>query len=154
MKSIFFILSSLFFITSCSNSNPEKAQGNLVTNPVSASDPNADIAGEAPIMTFVENIHNFGTLVDGEVVTHKFKFTNTGKTALIISSASASCGCTVPSYPKTPIQPGEEGAIDVEFNSSGKVGAFDKNITITANTIPTQFYLVIRGEVKPNNTTK
>lgn len=88
MKSIFFILSSLFFITSCSNSNPEKAQGNLVTNPVSASDPNADIAGEAPIMTFVENIHNFGTLVDGEVVTHKFKFTNTGKTALIISSAS------------------------------------------------------------------
>lgn len=154
MKSICIILVSLLLITSCGNSNPEKAKGNLVDNPLSASNPDADPALEAPVMTFSENIHNFGTLVDGEVVSHQFKFTNTGKTALIISSASASCGCTVPSYPKTPIQPGEEGAINVEFNSSGKVGAFDKNITITANTVPTQVYLVIRGEVKPNNALK
>jgi hypothetical protein len=109
------------------------------------------LAAEAPVMTFKDNIHNFGTLVDGEVVTYKFKFTNTGKSNLLISSATASCGCTVPSYPKTPIAPGEEGTIDVEFNSSGKVGAFDKNVTITSNTVPNQIYLVIRGEVKSNN---
>jgi hypothetical protein len=99
-------------------------------------------------MTFEENIHNFGTLVDGEVVTYKFKFKNTGNADLIISNASASCGCTIPSYPKEPITPGTEGAIDVQFNSTGKVGTFDKNVTITSNTIPTQIYLVIRGEVK------
>jgi hypothetical protein len=151
MKYTFLLLSSLFLLASCGESNPEKAKGDLVENPMSASNPDADLAAEAPVMTFKENIHNFGTLVDGEVVTYKFKFTNTGKSNLLISSATASCGCTVPSYPKTPIAPGEEGTIDVEFNSSGKVGAFDKNVTITSNTVPSQIYLVIRGEVKPNN---
>lgn len=151
MKYTFLILSSLLFLGSCSQSTPGKADANLVENPLSANNPDANLAEKAPVMTFKENIHNFGTLTDGEVVTYKFKFTNTGKSDLIISSASASCGCTVPSYPKTPIAPGEEGAIDVEFNSSGKVGVFDKNVTITANTIPTQVYLVIKGEVKPAN---
>ncbi|MDP3930002.1 MAG: DUF1573 domain-containing protein [Bacteroidota bacterium] len=150
MKYTIVVLSSFLLLVSCGNSSPDKAKGSLVENPMSATNPEADVAAEAPIMTFKENIHNFGNLVDGEVVTYKFKFTNTGKSDLIISSASASCGCTVPSYPKTPIAPGKEGSIDVEFNSSGRVGTFDKNITITANTIPTQVYLVIRGEVKPN----
>ncbi|MDZ4668232.1 MAG: DUF1573 domain-containing protein [bacterium] len=142
-----FIATTLFFLVSC-GSDPNKASGDLVSNPISANDTTASLSDKAPIMTFDENIHNFGTLVDGEVVTYKFKFKNTGNADLIISNASASCGCTVPKYPKEPITPGTESAIEVQFNSSGKVGAFDKNVTITSNTIPTQIYLVIRGEVK------
>lgn len=139
---------SMFILVSCGEDGSKKASGDLVSNPISANDTLANLAETAPIMTFAENIHDFGTLVDGEVVTYKFKFKNTGNADLIISNASASCGCTIPSYPKEPIIPGGEGAIDVQFNSSGKVGTFDKNVTITSNTIPTQIYLVIRGEVK------
>ncbi len=139
---------SMFILVSCGEDGGKKASGDLVSNPISANDTLANLAETAPIMTFAENIHDFGTLVDGEVVTYKFKFKNTGNADLIISNASASCGCTIPSYPKEPIIPGGEGAIDVQFNSSGKVGTFDKNVTITSNTIPTQIYLVIRGEVK------
>ena len=139
---------SMFILVSCGEDGNKKASGDLVSNPISANDTLANLAETAPIMTFAENIHDFGTLVDGEVVTYKFKFKNTGNADLIISNASASCGCTIPSYPKEPIIPGGEGAIDVQFNSSGKVGTFDKNVTITSNTIPTQIYLVIRGEVK------
>ena len=97
---------------------------------------------------FEEESHEFGNIKEGTMATFEFKFKNTGNADLIISNASASCGCTIPSYPKEPIIPGGEGAIDVQFNSSGKVGTFDKNVTITSNTIPTQIYLVIRGEVK------
>ncbi len=139
---------SMFILVSCGEDGNKKASGDLVSNPISANDTLANLAETAPIMTFAENIHDFGTLLDGEVVTYKFKFKNTGNADLIISNASASCGCTIPSYPKEPIIPGGEGAIDVQFNSSGKVGTFDKNVTITSNTIPTQIYLVIRGEVK------
>jgi hypothetical protein len=144
----FIIAASFLILVSCGASESKKASGDLVNNPISASDTMASLSETAPIMTFEENIHNFGTLVDGEVVTYKFKFKNTGNADLIISNASASCGCTIPSYPKEPITPGSEGAIDVQFNSSGKVGTFDKNVTITSNTIPNQIFLVIRGEVK------
>jgi hypothetical protein len=146
MKKFLFVC-SLAVIFACNN-NPKKASSDVVNNPLSASDTSASLEENAPIMTFDENIHDFGMLVDGEVVTYKFKFKNTGKGDLIISGASASCGCTVPSYPKEPLSPGAESAIDVQFNSSGKVGTFEKNVTITSNTIPTQIYLVIRGEVK------
>lgn len=142
------IAASFLILVSCGANDSKKASGDLVNNPISASDTMASLSETAPIMTFEENIHNFGTLIDGEVVTYKFKFKNTGNADLIISNASASCGCTIPSYPKEPITPGSEGAIDVQFNSTGKVGTFDKNVTITSNTIPTQIYLVIRGEVK------
>jgi hypothetical protein len=91
MKYTIVVLSSFLLLVSCGNSSPDKAKGSLVENPMSATNPEADVAAEAPIMTFKENIHNFGNLVDGEVVTYKFKFTNTGKSDLIISSASASC---------------------------------------------------------------
>ena len=55
---------------------------------------------------FEETKHNFGTIKEGEKVKHIYKFKNTGDNPLIISNAVASCGCTVPSYPKEPIPPG------------------------------------------------
>ncbi len=111
-------------------------------------DSNAQGSDKAPFMTFEENIHDFGILKDGEVVTYKFKFKNTGNSDLIISSASASCGCTVPSYPKEALKPGAESAIDVQFNSSGKLGKNEKQITIISNTVPNQVYLIIKAEVQ------
>lgn len=149
MKRILFAASlcSLFILGACEDKSNGKASTNLVENPVSANDTSASAADNAPIMSFSENIHDFGKLVDGEVVTYKFKFVNTGKSDLLISNAVASCGCTVPSYPKEPIAPGVEASIDVQFNSSGKVGIFDKSVTISANTIPSETILAIKGEV-------
>jgi hypothetical protein len=73
-----------------------------------------------PVISFDKKIWDFGTITDGEVVEHTFRFTNTGTNDLIISNASASCGCTIPEWPKEPIAPGEKGEIKVEFNSNGK----------------------------------
>ena len=91
-------------------------------------------SNKEPAISFNNKIWDFGTITDGEVVEHTFRFTNTGTKDLVISSASASCGCTIPEWPKEPIAPGEKGEIKVEFNSNGKKDMVTKDITILANT--------------------
>ncbi|MGL5888568.1 MAG: DUF1573 domain-containing protein [Bacteroidia bacterium] len=88
----------------------------------------------APVMTFEQTEFNFGTIRQGEVVTHEFRFRNTGKEPLIINSAQGSCGCTVPEYSKEPIKPGGSGTVKVTFNSAGKLNVQDKTVTITYDT--------------------
>lgn len=115
---------------------------------------NPNVAGEqaapnpdAPVMTFSESEYNFGDIKQGDVVKHTFEFTNTGKTPLLIENATASCGCTVPQWPKDPVAPGAKGTIDVQFNSAGKSGVQNKQITITANTQPNTTMIAIKGNV-------
>jgi hypothetical protein len=84
-------------------------------------------------MVFDEKMHDFGTITEGEKVKHSFHFRNVGEHPLLITNAVASCGCTVPSYPKEPIPPGGDGNIEVEFNSSNRVGHQQKNVMIYSN---------------------
>jgi len=112
-------------------------------------------ASDAPVMKFETEHHDFGKIVSGDKVTYEFKFTNTGKSPLIITDAVASCGCTTPTWPKQPIKPGEAGGIKVTFNSAGKMGLQDKQITVTANTKPAQNLVHLIGEVDmPTSTNK
>jgi len=99
------------------------------------------------VIKFKELTYDFGKIKQGDKVTYDFKFTNTGKSPLIIKDAIASCGCTKPEWPTTPIKPGESGAIKVTFNSASKMGLQDKQITITANTNPAQNLVHLIGEV-------
>ena len=103
---------------------------------------------DAPIIKFEKDLYDFGVITAGETVHYDFKFKNTGKSPLIITNASATCGCTIPEYPTKPIKPGEEGVIKVVFNSLGKVGIQDKVVTITSNANPVTTNVHIVGEVK------
>lgn len=96
---------------------------------------------------FVKDIYDFGQITEGNIVTYAFEFKNTGKIPLIIKNAVASCGCTVPNWPKEPINPGETGKINVVFNTVAKKGLQDKVITLTANTLPIETKLHLIGEV-------
>ena len=84
----------------------------------------------------IDSVYNFGNITEGEKVTYNFRFKNSGKKPLVITSTSASCGCTVPEKPEKPILPGETGFIKVVFNSKGKVGHNEKTITVVPNTNP------------------
>jgi hypothetical protein len=106
-------------------------------------------AEDAPAMTFTEKEFDFGTIKEGDVVTHVFKFTNTGKTPLVIQNASAPCGCTVPDWPHEPVAPGATGEINVKFNSKGKSGLQNKPVTIVANTQPDVSTVTLKGNVEP-----
>ena len=146
------ILISTLILTSiaCSNNTGNQAGTEIVTNPATAENPNAENVNATEI-TFDENMFDFGTIKEGELVNHKFKFKNTGKNPLLITNASASCGCTVPNWPKEPIAPGQGGEIDVTFNSEGKPNHAEKSVTVVANTTPTNTMLLIKGEVTPAN---
>jgi hypothetical protein len=96
---------------------------------------------------FVEEEFDFGTITQGESVTHEFKFTNVGTEPLIISKAEGSCGCTVPVFSKEPIMKDQTGSIKVTFNSAGKFGMQDKTITLTSNAARNPMIIHVKGNV-------
>lgn len=104
--------------------------------------------GPTTSIKFEESTFNFGTVKQGEKVTHVYKFKNTGDEPLTIKNAKGSCGCTVPEWPKEPIAPGAESEITVSFDSKGKSNKQTKTVTITANTEPAQTRLTITGTVE------
>lgn len=84
-------------------------------------------------ITFKEKSVDFGDIKQGDKVSHTFELTNTGKVPLVISNVAATCGCTVPSWPKDPIAPGAKAEIQVSFNSAGKMGKQNSVVRIYSN---------------------
>ena len=88
-----------------------------------------------PVMTFEKTSHDFGTLHEGDIVKHVYKFKNTGNAPLLIQRIKASCGCTIPSnWKKEPIMPGESGEFTVQFNTRNKIHKQHKTVTVYCNT--------------------
>ncbi len=99
-------------------------------------------------ISFEDTQHDFGEITEGDVVRHAFKFTNTGDNPLVITRAQATCGCTVPEWPKAPIAPGESGEIVVEFNSKNRTGHQKKNVLIYSNAQLEAMSIGFKAEVK------
>ena len=108
---------------------------------------------EGAEIKFEKTSHDFGTFTESNSkVTCTFKFTNTGDKLLVIHQAIASCGCTVPQYPKEPIKPGESGEIIVTYDGEGKFpGHFRKSITLRTNAKQEIVRLYVEGEMLGSN---
>lgn len=143
MKKIFLILLAATALTACQQSKSKTAADSTSTDK-----PAVVLSPDAPVISFEHGMYNFGKITQGEKVQYDFKFTNTGKSPLIINEATATCGCTIPEKPKDPIKPGESGVIKVVFNSTGKMGMQDKVVTITSNGNPSTTEVHLIGEVK------
>lgn len=133
-----------------------KAEGpisnaDIIRNPVSAEGP-VDTVNVAK-MAFMETFFDFGEVQEGEIVKHTYQFTNAGRVPLIITDARSTCGCTVPTWPKEPIEPGDSGVISVEFNTKSKYREQKKPIIITANTYPARTTVYLEGFVNPEEAT-
>ncbi|GAB3219146.1 hypothetical protein GCM10027454_08160 [Algoriphagus aestuariicola] len=85
------------------------------------------------VITFEEKSVDFGDIVQGAKVEHTFVLTNSGSAPLVISNVAATCGCTVPSWPKEPVAPGKSAEIKVSFNSTGKMGKQNSVVRIYSN---------------------
>ena len=110
---------------------------------------NVAMAQKPAEIKFDKLTHDFGTFSEKDpVVSCTFSFTNVGEVPLVINQAVASCGCTVPEYTKTPIQPCEKGEIKVTYNGTGKFpGHFKKSITVRTNGAVEMTRLYIEGEM-------
>ncbi|MEO6818403.1 MAG: DUF1573 domain-containing protein [Ginsengibacter sp.] len=106
------------------------------------------VVTDTTTVQIIDSIYNFGKVTDGEKVVYSYRFKNTGKFPLIISSAHASCGCTVPEKPEQPIKPGETGFLKVVFDSKGRIGQVQKEVTVVSNAYPSFPVLLLTGEVE------
>jgi hypothetical protein len=100
------------------------------------------------VITWEKSTHDFGSITEGEKVSHTFKFTNTGNAPLVLTNVEVTCGCTTPKgWPRDPIAPGSSGELTVAFNSAGKSGIQNKVITVVSNSIGTTNQVIISVNV-------
>lgn len=135
---------AIFGFTSCKENAADKVQAENVEE-AAVRDAQAVVY---PEINFEATEHDFGTIEQGTNVEHTFTFTNTGNAPLVITNANSSCGCTVPTWTKEPIAPGETGEMLVKFNGSGQ-NQVTKTVNITANTESGKEQLKIKAFVTP-----
>ena len=134
-------LSTLFFSVNGQNKNVQKAnnENNVTQKSTKSSDATID---------FESKVVDYGVIEHNSDGARKFVFTNNGTEPLIIKNAKGSCGCTVPTWPREPIAPGETAEIGVKY-ATNRVGKFTKTITLTTNADKRPVILTVKGEVKP-----
>ena len=116
----------------------EKATEKIENANVEAAAVRDASANKMAVMSFDKTFHDFGQITQGTPQQTVFTFTNTGDAPLIITDATSSCGCTIPDYPKnTPIAPGQQGQMVVNFNGSGQ-----NQVTKTINVLLYLFSLL------------
>lgn len=141
MKKFFFLALSLsvsFGVASAQTTVPAPAA-------------NQKIVTDGPIINFVENKFDFGSIKEGEIVSHTFKFKNSGNQPLVVSEVRVTCGCTTPDWTKTPVAPGQTGFITAQFNSTGKPGQNHKVITVISNSVTGNTPISFIADVTPRD---
>ena len=101
------------------------------------------------IMKVNEEKHDFGKIKHNTPAETYFTITNTSAKPIIIETAWASCGCTVPEYEKQPILPGKSAKLKVQY-SAGTVGAFTKDVFVKFAGVEAPKIIKITGEVVQN----
>ena len=133
MKKVLFILGSALLLAFAVN-----AQNTTPTQP--ADNPNA------PVITFEKTVHDYGTVTKGGDGQCEFKYKNNGVEPLILSNVVASCGCTVPEWPREPLLKGKTASIKVKYDTN-RIGPINKTITVSSNATTASIQLRITGNV-------
>ena len=134
MKTKVFILGAFALALATTSCKKESATDLYSEEEVAEQATNVVDPATAPVMKLAEASHDFGDVKANEKVQAYVKFTNEGKSPLIIQDASASCGCTVPEYPKNPIPVGGTDSIKVEYTAGNMNGKQQKTVTLKTNT--------------------
>ncbi len=140
MKIYVLLFSVIFLINSCDVRKRDKIADDAAKQQEQA-------LKDTTSVQLIDSAYNFGKVTDGEKVEFSYRFLNTGTKPLIVTNATASCGCTVPQKPERPILPGETGFIKVVFDSKNRIGTAHKTITVTSNAQPGFPELLLTGEV-------
>lgn len=150
MKKLIFPVAALMSVALLFSCKQESALAKVKTeNVVQAQARDEKISEGVPVIEFDQREYEFGTVNEGDIVEGTFIITNKGKSDLVILSAKPSCGCTVPSWPKEPIKPGETAELTFKFNTRGKPNKQNKSITIKSNAEKTTEVIRIKGFVTP-----
>jgi hypothetical protein len=139
MKKIFLFASLLSIFAACTVKDKKANQAMTAEEKKRAL---VDTANFTQITWLDSTFKNLGKVNEGEIVEVTYRFKNTGDHNLVITDVHASCGCTTPETPQQPYAPGEEGVIKAKFDSNGRPGVAHKDVTVTANTLPSSTSLL------------
>lgn len=109
----------------------------------------AEPAGEnvdGPVLTLDNDVVDYGEIEQGSEPLRKVSFTNTGNAPLVISNAKGSCGCTVPTWPREPIAPGESADIEIRYDTK-RTGSINKRVTLTTNDATGNYVIRVVGHI-------
>ncbi|NVO10635.1 MAG: DUF1573 domain-containing protein [Bacteroidales bacterium] len=132
----------LSYFIGCTNSQSKGVNQNISNQPNNQ---------KYPELQYVEDFFDFGSIIQGEVVTHTFHFRNIGTDDLIIKDLIPDCGCTLPKIDKKIFKPGEEGFVEVIFDSKGWQGSQYKSVTLRSNSIIREKSVTIKANVVPHD---
>jgi len=132
------------FLVGCQSGGDKHLSTDLVTNPKSAQ----GAAEKQAVIQFDKTEFDFGKILQGEVVSYTFHFTNVGDAPLLITGVDKSCGCTASEYSREPIAPGQSGQVKITYDSKGHHGIQSKTLVVRANTNPAQTVLRVKAEVR------
>ena len=105
----------------------------------------------AAVIKFDKTTHDYGTIEQRSNGACEFKFTNEGKVPLILTNVRSSCGCTVPTWPREPILPGQSKVIKVKYDTK-RLGVINKTIHVYSNAVTPSVTLRIKGKVVAKST--
>lgn len=102
-------------------------------------------------ITFEGTLFSFPDAEQGATIKHTFKYSNTGKSPLLISDIRTTCGCTVTAWNKKPLLAGQSEEIEVTFETANKIGRQHKILVLLTNAKESLIYLEIQGNVLPKS---
>ena len=136
------ILAGLFLVViSCGGQNGSQEQEASVLE-----SGGQDTEGK-PVMVFDTQVHDFGTIIEGERVVCYFDYGNEGGEDLLITAVDATCGCTTPNWSREPLGPGDKETLEIIFDASGRSGEQRKLVTVKSNASNEVIRLTIRAKV-------
>lgn len=156
MKKIFNVFASVIVLQFLACSSPQtenQAPANEIPVEIVSSGDGIEAASETAVAKIeIQNDgFDFGTIQQGQKVEHTFTFKNVGNSPLIVTGATASCGCTTPEFSNHPIAPGADGMVKVVFDSEGQIGQQHKVIIVTSNAENNMVQFHLRGLVNQKN---
>jgi hypothetical protein len=107
-------------------------------------------------IVFESTTHNFGQDIpeSSGSITHRFVFTNTGDAPVKIQNVQASCGCTTTGWTQDTVAPGNQGYVEATYHTIGRIGQFERSLTVFTDGETKQIALIISGAVVPNEAKK
>lgn len=132
-KNRLFLLGALAITTAFTACKKESAT-DVYTEQEKQKLPKCGGSRNAPVLVLSESNFNYGDVKMNESKDHYFVITNEGKSPLVIKDARATCGCTVPEWPKEPIPAGGKDSIKVQFTAGTVLGNTQKKVSLTTNT--------------------
>jgi len=88
---------------------------------------------------------DLGHIEKGNPTEATFEFTNNSEKPIVIAKVKSSCGCTVTSYERKAILPGEKANVTATYDAR-RQGNFRKNITVMLSN-DSKHMLSLKGEV-------